>query len=283
MYAVYALTYTARVATRDDLLSAASRLVREGGQARLTMRGLALEVGLSPMAAYRHFPDRAELLDAVSQVGLRRLETALAARGEESSPRARVERLLEAYRDFALAEPHLFELLFLSHRRGPCRFPEDFVARASTFFVELQEDVEAAMGAGVFRADDPFETSLAVRALAHGLLSLRELGRFGEDPAPFRSLFDRSIRRFLDGLEDGGPAARAPPSQQSSSRAAHVDSADACGRRERDDRPVGRRRRALCGFWYACLSSIREGEIEGEEDMRARAAMSPPGVEQTTS
>jgi len=190
------------MSTPGQLLEAAERVVSTEGHAQLSVRRLAQEVDLSPMAAYRHFSGRSELLDAVAEVGFRRLESALAPpeRGD-TDPRARIEALLEAYVDFALAQPHLFELLFLTERQGIRRFPEDFERQRSRSFRLLQQDVEAGMEAGTLRRDDSLETSLAIWSLGHGLLSLQRVGRFGSDPAPFRALFRRSIGRLLDGLK----------------------------------------------------------------------------------
>ena len=189
------------MSTSTQLLEAAERVVAAEGHAQLSMRRLARDVGLSPMAAYRHFPGRSQLLDAVAEAGFHRLESALGARDTAATPRARIEALLGAYLDFALAEPHLFELLFLTKRQGIRRFPEDFERQRSRSFRMLQEDVEACMDAGILRRDDSLETSLAIWSLGHGLVSLQRVGRFGDDPGPFRALFQRSLRRLLDGLQ----------------------------------------------------------------------------------
>ncbi len=170
------------------------------GYGRLSMRRLAQEVALSPMAVYRHFPGRAALLDAVAEAGFHRLEAALGARDDRATPHARIEALLDAYADFALAEPHLFELLFLTERRGIRRFPEDFERQRSRSFRLLQADVEACMESGTLRRDDSLETSLALWSFGHGLVSLQRVGRLGADPAPFRALFRRSLARLLAGL-----------------------------------------------------------------------------------
>jgi AcrR family transcriptional regulator len=188
------------MSTRVQLLEAAEHVVSTEGHARLSMRRLAQEVDLSPMAAYRHFSGRSELLDAVAEVGFRHLEAALAPSEQEAEPRARIEAMLASYADFALAEPQLFELLFLTERQGIRRFPEDFERQRSRSFRLLQQDVEAGMDAGTLRRDDSLETSLAIWSLGHGLLALQRVGRFGTDPTPFRALFHRSIRRLLDGF-----------------------------------------------------------------------------------
>jgi AcrR family transcriptional regulator len=51
--------------SREAILTAALRLVDREGLEGLTMRSLAAELGVVPMAAYRHFANKGELLDAL--------------------------------------------------------------------------------------------------------------------------------------------------------------------------------------------------------------------------
>ena len=181
------------------LLGAATDLVESRGHAALSMRRLGEAVGASPMAAYRHFADREALLDAVAEQGFRRLEQTLGRIDRRRPPAEQVRALFDAYLEFGLAHPHLFDLMFLTRRRGIRRFPEDFRAGRSRSFRELHEDVATCMRTGVWRADDPLETTLSLWAHAHGLLTLFRAGRF-EDEAVFRALYDRALQRMLRGL-----------------------------------------------------------------------------------
>ncbi len=51
--------------TRENLLTAARRLLQEGGPEALTMTTVADAAGVTRRAAYLHFPDRADLLVAL--------------------------------------------------------------------------------------------------------------------------------------------------------------------------------------------------------------------------
>lgn len=50
---------------RDEYVSAALEFVDEYGLAALTMRALGEKMGLDPTAAYRHFPKKEDLIDAM--------------------------------------------------------------------------------------------------------------------------------------------------------------------------------------------------------------------------
>lgn len=58
--------------SRDDILDATLRLVQRSGIDAVTMRRLADEIGVTPMALYHHIPNKKQLLDlAVDRVGER--------------------------------------------------------------------------------------------------------------------------------------------------------------------------------------------------------------------
>ncbi|HEV3267972.1 MAG TPA: TetR/AcrR family transcriptional regulator [Acidimicrobiales bacterium] len=51
--------------SRDQIVAAATRIVRAGAYENMTMRSLALELGVSPMSLYRHVRDKDDILDEV--------------------------------------------------------------------------------------------------------------------------------------------------------------------------------------------------------------------------
>jgi AcrR family transcriptional regulator len=105
-------------ALEQALVDEAVRQIRERGTDQVSLRGLAQVIGVSPSAAYQHFPDKAALLQAVCEAGgaelARRMHEAVDGVTEAGDVGA-VGRFLavgRAYVDFALAEPHLFRHVF---------------------------------------------------------------------------------------------------------------------------------------------------------------------------
>ncbi len=98
---------------RSALVAAGLKALESRGEAELSLRALAREVGVSPTAVYRHFPDKRALLQALADEGLRRLgaaqRTALDAAGGGAAGFAATGR---AYVHSALADPALFRLAF---------------------------------------------------------------------------------------------------------------------------------------------------------------------------
>ena len=188
------------MAPRARILEAAERLLRAEGVAALSTRRVASEMGLTAMALYRHFRDKDALLQALIEAGFARWETRLAEAVVAPNPRDKIVNAIAAYRDFALAEPRVFELMFLVPRPGVPLAPESLRATPSPSFAAVIAAVHACMVNGEYVPADPSQTILMVWALAHGLLALHFTGRFGFDEPLFRRRYDDAVRLMLDRL-----------------------------------------------------------------------------------
>ncbi|UAK25942.1 TetR/AcrR family transcriptional regulator [Sphingomonas nostoxanthinifaciens] len=102
---------------RARLMAAALAALERGEDVGL--RAVARDAGVSAMAPYRHFRDKAALLAAVAMRGFDDLRTVLLA--ADATPDARDALLAqgEAYLAFARARPALFRLMFAGHDGGP--------------------------------------------------------------------------------------------------------------------------------------------------------------------
>src|SRR6187455_1540324 len=94
---------------RRALLEAATELASAGGVDGVVVREAARKVGVSPSAAYRHFPSREGLLAAVGRAARERLARRMLA-ADGGDPRAHFRATGRAYITFALEEPGLFEV-----------------------------------------------------------------------------------------------------------------------------------------------------------------------------
>lgn len=102
----------------DALVDAAVARVREHGTAQVTLRGLAQEIGVSPSAAYQHFPDKAALLRAVGDRAFQELEARTRAgvdgipTDDDAGAVRRFAAVGYSYIGYAVDEPHLFRHMF---------------------------------------------------------------------------------------------------------------------------------------------------------------------------
>jgi AcrR family transcriptional regulator len=174
-------------------------LNQEGVEA-VTMRRVAEVVGITAMAIYRHYPDRAALLDAVANDGFAQLAASLKGKRYTGTIESRLCRMTEIYMDHALENPRLFELMFLKPRQGARRYPRDFRAGRSPTANLMAEVVAEGMQTGVIRKDDHLEIVFEMGAMSHGLIMLYLGGRIEATPAAFRALYRRSFKRYLHGI-----------------------------------------------------------------------------------
>jgi AcrR family transcriptional regulator len=164
------------------------------------MRRVAEAVGITPMAIYRHYPDRAALLNALADEGFEELAASLAGMRFSRRIDRRLAKMTEIYLEHALRNPRLFELMFLKPREGARRYPRDFKAGRSPTANLMVDTVREGMKSGHYREDDPWEIVFGLGALSHGLIMLYLGGRMGRNPASFRALYRRSFRRHIDGI-----------------------------------------------------------------------------------
>ncbi|MFF0261425.1 TetR/AcrR family transcriptional regulator [Streptomyces microflavus] len=105
-----------REQTRAEIKDLALRQLAEGGGTALALTRIAKEMGLSGPALYRYFTGRDDLLDALIRDAYDDAAAAMARAAARSAKgsrgvRARLHDLAEAYRAWAVAEPHRYLLL----------------------------------------------------------------------------------------------------------------------------------------------------------------------------
>jgi AcrR family transcriptional regulator len=184
-----------RDAVRGRLCDAAARLFLEEGEAALSMRRLAAEVGCSPMAPYRHFADKAALIAAIRAQAFGRLADALD--GVEQDHRHRAADIGDAYVGFARANPAAYKLMFDLAQPDEAAYPE-LAAAAARARVSMSGYVRELVDAGVL-VGDPVELGYVFWAAIHGLIVLDLAGRIPADPG-FEALRRLTLGALMRGL-----------------------------------------------------------------------------------
>jgi AcrR family transcriptional regulator len=188
--------------TAQKIATAARRLLDREGAEAVTMRRVAEAVGITPMAVYRHYADRAGLLNALANQGFEELARRLATQRFSVDIARRLTKMVEIYLEHALENPRLFELMFLKPREGARRYPRDFKLGDSPTANLLAEVIREGVDTGYLRKDDTWEIVFEIGALSHGLILLYLGGRIGLTPARFRDFYRRSFRRYIRGIRN---------------------------------------------------------------------------------
>ncbi|MGC4935119.1 TetR/AcrR family transcriptional regulator [Gordonia sp. DT30] len=161
---------------RANLIRAGRHILERDGVSGLTVRAVAKEAGVAPMGVYNHFDGKEGLLDALVSDAFFELATATAT--TDTDPVERLAHSGRAYREFALAFPTVYELMF----SADCDPSTD---AAATAFDSLADVVRYGQVAGMIRAGDPLLLAMQIWSCVHGAVSL-ELARSGPpfiDPA----------------------------------------------------------------------------------------------------
>jgi len=186
--------------TAASILVAARQVLDEQGLSAVAMRPVAEKVGITPMAIYKHYADRASLLNAVADLGFRDIASRADVLRLKGDVEQRLMQVGSIFLDAAMQSPNMYHLMFLVPREGARVYPEDFKAGRSPTFNPTVRILEEAMHSGELRRDDPIEVAFELSALSHGLISLYLGGRLVQGERQFRSLYRSSFRRYLNGL-----------------------------------------------------------------------------------
>ncbi|MBA4161689.1 MAG: TetR family transcriptional regulator [Novosphingobium sp.] len=166
---------------RAALVEAGLKALEVQDIGEMSLRQLARDVGVSPTAVYRHFPDKDALMSALAEAGIAQMaewQKQAAQNTEGSDAFAATGR---AYVRWALANPSLFRLVFgKSNEVGRTVFGENDAARMLRSYAENFTGNE--MGAQRFM--------LQAWAVVHGLAMLMLDGQLPRDEALIDQVID---------------------------------------------------------------------------------------------
>jgi AcrR family transcriptional regulator len=181
--------------TRDRILTIAIAELEAKGLEGLSLRAVGQKAGITPMAVYRHFADKAALLQALGEYALGRWQ----ARIEAMADLPLLEGftvMAAAFVDYALDEPALFDAAFVLKTRAERIYPEDFEAGRSPVIGGFAQRLAEGQTAGLVRDGPPLELAMAVWGVLQGLVGLHRSGRFNLSRQAFTALCLRSAERI---------------------------------------------------------------------------------------
>lgn len=169
---------------RRRLIEVAADILSEDGPAALSARRLARDAGTSTMAVYTHFGGMPALVRAVVAEGFARLYARVAEVEQTDDPLLDLIASSAAYRAHALADPHLFSVMFGSASLGEYRLTTEELEVGLAAFDQLAAIVARVMAAGAIRPGDPRAVAGQFWAALHGyvMIELSGLSHVVDDP-----------------------------------------------------------------------------------------------------
>ena len=195
-----------RALTEKEVVDEKARICREAeklfakhGVTGVTMRELAVALGLSPMTPYRYFEDRDAILAAVRASAFSRFASRLerAFQGG-ASPLRRTTAMGKAYLGFALKEPDAYRLIFDLTQPDESKYPElvKQSQRARSILARQVDDlIEAAL---VPR--QPQQVGYALWSVSHGICVLHLAGKY-PNVKECRQAFAATMKWLFQGFE----------------------------------------------------------------------------------
>ncbi len=190
----------ARPKTHDDalrtrLLDQAGELVSREGAAALSLRKLAARADTSTTAVYSLFGGKPALVRELYLEAFDRLGTHLRAVPRLGDPAEDLINLGLAYRASALANPHLYGVMF----GGVPEFDPDegTTAEAGAALSPLLDVIAEGVESGVF-TDARHPMAVSCWGVVHGLVSLELCGNLPPDPDP-AATYERALRATTAG------------------------------------------------------------------------------------
>lgn len=189
--------------TQTRIFAAARELFDEDGVEGVSMRRIAEKVGITPMAIYKHYPDKDALLNALMLDGFAAWEARVEAL-KAPEPLVWLQAMGEAFLDFALDEPRRYEAAFLLKASAARKYPGDFLAGRSPVISKMMAHVERAKAQGLIIDAPTIDITISFTAVTQGLVDMYRAGRFTGE-AEFRSAYRRTLHHVIQSfVKEGG-------------------------------------------------------------------------------
>jgi AcrR family transcriptional regulator len=196
---------------RDDILSAALRLVEQKGPAGITMREVAAELGYSATAIYQHFASKEDLLLALKLQAGELLAGEMEVARREPTLEEQLHVMAHRYLEFGLGNPAYYHLIFQDSLPGLQLSPEhhDRMRRAWWIVRETLAAWIEARGVPDIAVD---HEANVVWAIVHGITSLALSNRLPfSDWGALHTLLDLALSHWASGVLSGSAPIFPPP------------------------------------------------------------------------
>jgi AcrR family transcriptional regulator len=187
---------------REEIIRCACDLYLSEGLEGFSMRKLAKCVGCTAPALYRHYESKENVMREVVAEAYRLFAQYLYRALEGRTPPERFTRAGQAYVDFAMEQPALYEVLYVPLELLGIQPGEGAVADHACAVGQFWSDrVREMMDADFIHPGDPHEVSLTLWAHGHGMISLYHRGLLlVSNEEEFRSLIAASYAQVIRGI-----------------------------------------------------------------------------------
>jgi AcrR family transcriptional regulator len=191
---------------KESLRLAAFSSIKKSNEVSFSLRELAKMVGVTPMAAYRHYSSKESILLAIAQEGFQKLSASF----EESlkNDPSNLEAIGVAYVLFAIENPVYFRVMFHPDLHGPNNQDKKIEPRP-----EDQRAYQMLLGCvalnqqnGKFKNKDTEALAITAWSTVHGLASLMVNGnldaKYCANLKISKAVIERTTALIMSGLKN---------------------------------------------------------------------------------
>lgn len=183
------------------LIDAAIVQIRNHGADKVSLRGIAREVGVSQSAPYRHFADKAALLTAIASQGYQLLGEEMRYHYDKhrNQPITALKGAGISYIEFARSRPEMYRLMFGVMARQLKQTKAE--SNPQEGYCVLKDIIRAGIEIGHFKAFSVETLALTTWSTVHGFSSLLLDGLVELDQDLLAQVCDELTTIVIKGVE----------------------------------------------------------------------------------
>lgn len=183
--------------------TAATKMFLEDGYAKTSIRNIAEAIEYSPRTIYLYYKDKDELLYEVQAYAFGELLEVFKKQAASEHPVERLKQICSTYVSFGLAQPELYDLMFIM--RAPTNVDEAMhETNGGEAFTYLLDCLTACVEQKLLRINSAEEGALQIWAMAHGMVSLNvrcRLKMMSVDETNLEPVLKDALKNFIKMLE----------------------------------------------------------------------------------
>jgi AcrR family transcriptional regulator len=191
---------------RSELTETAARLLHQEGPRALSARRLAADAGCSTMMVYTHFGGMSGLVREMVHEGFARLQHYFTLVAVTDDPVADMALLGRAYRYNAIANPHLYAVMFGAAPLSSFSLSEADRQYGRYTLVNVVQCASRCIAADRFIAQDAELVARQMWTAIHGLVTL-ELGEYLIEPYDADCCLEAQLTALMVSVGDDRDAA----------------------------------------------------------------------------
>lgn len=190
-----------KINMKKAILKTATEMYLKDGFENLSIRAIANHMEYSVGTMYIYYKDRAELINAITEEGYKKLLKILRTVKKEQDPLAFLEKIMRKYLEFAFINTEYYDLMFIMARTPGISGDVKDWGNSLLSFKILMDTVQYCIDHKTLKYDDATIASLHIWSFMHGLVSLYFKKHLLPLNNPDQAFIENSMSSFLDAIK----------------------------------------------------------------------------------